>query len=130
MREKQGREENAREAFEFITGFRSGTADYSSQLIKPLGCLRELIATKSKAASRMDAAFFRQAARVLVAQPLDSAPEERVKLILDVAQYFYFSGFPFEGIEPLKKAEVLARNLNQFALMQPTANALGVLYAD
>ena len=69
--------------------------EFHSHLI----ALREGIAARLKAASQSDADLFRDVIRSLVAFPAALSPELRAELILEVAQYFYFAGLPFEAIE-------------------------------
>ena len=100
--------------------------EFHSQLI----ALREGISARLKAASQSDADLFRDVIRSLVAFPAALSPELRAELILEVAQYFYFAGLPFEAIEPLNRAEDLARKSNQLSLLHRATTTLGVIYAD
>ena len=102
----------------------------SAELRERFLLLRETIAARLKGASQAEAAFFRLVVQALTQSPPHVVPDIRAEIILDIAQYFYFSGLPFEAIEPLKKAEMLAGASNQLALVHRAANTLGVIYAD
>src|SRR5450759_2433715 len=119
------------EVLETIRSLKSLSDDPMSPTVHvQLELLRESVSARLKSTSQADATFFRGVVQALVDLPEDIAPEIRVELILDVAQYFYFAGLPFEAVEPLKKAETLARASNQLELVHRAANALGVIYAD
>jgi putative two-component system response regulator len=119
------------EVLETIQNLKSLRSDPGSPAVREqLELLRESISARLKAASQADASFFRGVVQALVELPEYIAPELRVELILDVAQYFYFAGLPFDAIGPLKKAETLASASNQKSLVHRAANTLGVIYAD
>lgn len=119
------------ELLETIRNLKSLRGDPMSPTVHgQLELLRESISARLKAASQADATFFRGVVQALVELPEDIAPEIRVELILDVAQYFYFAGLPFDAIEPLIKAETLASASSQLKLAHRAANTLGVIYAD
>jgi putative two-component system response regulator len=119
------------EVLETIRNLKSLQGDPMSPTVHGLlELLRESISARLKAASQADATFFRGVVQALVGLPENIAPEICVELILDVAQYFYFAGLPFDAIEPLRKAEILAIASNQLALVHRAANTLGVIYAD
>jgi putative two-component system response regulator len=107
-----------------------GNEQQPSEESEQLAVLRERIATRLKTASQNDADFFRNMVSALVMLPKQVAPVLRAELILDVANYFYFAALPFDAIEPLKEAEILANASGQHALAHRAANTLGVIYAD
>ena len=75
----------------------------SAELRERFLLLRETIAARIKGASQAEAAFFRLVVQALTQSPPHVVPDIRAEIILDIAQYFYFSGLPLEAIEPLKK---------------------------
>lgn len=102
----------------------------STELREHFLLLRENVSARLKGASQSEAASFLALAQTLSQAPVHIAPEIRAEIILDIANFFYFFGLPFEAIEPLKKAEMLASASHQLALVHRAANTLGAIYAD
>jgi len=54
----------------------------------------------------------------------------RIQGLLDVAQYFYVLGRPFEGLQPAAGALSLSTEVKDKPLMRKAATFLGAMYAD
>ncbi len=103
---------------------------YSADLRFGLGALKESIAGKLQAASQVDAPLFREVVSVLSRLPDAAEPALQAELTLDIARYFYLAGLPFEAIDPLKRAEALARSSGKLDLVAKAANSAAVINAD
>ena len=81
-------------------------------------------------ASPLSADFFRSVAQSLVRLKGGENCEIRVQCLLDIAEYFYVVGRPFQAIEPAAEALSLASETHNKSLTRKASTFLGAMYAD
>lgn len=88
------------------------------------------IAGRTVNASPQATEFFRSVADSLFRLKGTANSEIRIQCFLDIAQYFYVVGHPFQAIQPAAEAFSLASSTRNKALMRKASTFLGAMYAD
>ena len=85
---------------------------------------------RMKNASPQSTEFFRAVANSLVLLKGSANSEIRVQCLLDIAEYFYVVGRPFQAIEPATEALSVASGTSDKSLTRKASTFLGAMYAD
>jgi putative two-component system response regulator len=85
---------------------------------------------RMKSASPSSAEFFTSVSDSLVSFRGTANHRVRVQCLLDVAQYFYVVGQPFQALKPAAAALQLAVDARDKALNRKASTFLGAMYAD
>jgi putative two-component system response regulator len=81
-------------------------------------------------ASPLSAEFFSSVAEAIIRLRGDDESELRIQCLLDIAEYFYVVGRPFQAIEPAAAALSLANSVGDKSLLRKASTFLGAMYAD
>ena len=109
---------------------RAGGWSFEPPVRQAIGVLAEEIRSRVNQASPSSADFLRAALDALAQIKGVAEVETRVGCFLDIAQYFYLLGQPFQAIGPTTKALELATQTDQRQLIIRGSSVLGVIYAD
>jgi putative two-component system response regulator len=85
---------------------------------------------RTQNASPLSAEFFNSVAESLVSIKGRAHHEMRIQALLDIAQYFYVLGRPFQALRPTAAALELASAVADKPLMRKSATFLGAMQAD
>ena len=85
---------------------------------------------RMQTASPHSADFFASVADSLVRIRGTADYQVRIQCLLDIAQYFYVLGRPFQGIAPANSALALASEVHDNSLIRKACTFLGAIYAD
>jgi len=88
------------------------------------------IKERLQSASHSSADFFLSVASALIRLKGIASSDLRVQCLLDIAQYFYVMGRPFQAIEPASEALNLSNQAENKLLIRKACTFLGVIYAD
>lgn len=85
---------------------------------------------RAQSASPHSAEFFASVAQSLKSLKGPASYRLRIDCLLEIAQYFYVLGRPFEAVEPASCALSVASEASDRALVRKSATFLGAMYAD
>jgi putative two-component system response regulator len=85
---------------------------------------------RMQTASPLSADFFASVSDTLVRMRGTESHSLRVQALLDIAQYFYVLGRPFEAFKPTAAALDLASTVNDKSLTRKASTFLGAMHAD
>jgi putative two-component system response regulator len=85
---------------------------------------------RMQSASPLSADFFSSVSETLMLFSGTQNHQVRIQCLLDVAQYFYVLGQPFQALKPASAALSLASEARDKSLTRKAATFLGAMYAD